>query len=63
MIEGGLKFLPATRLIELLNTLPEGTLVAANLVGNLSLLDAEKHLGFIDFIAHGEIELYDQESP
>ena len=62
MLEEGIKVLEVRRLSDLLDQLPEGTKVCTNNVGNLCILSAEgQHLGFIDFVSHGEIEMYDLE--
>jgi hypothetical protein len=60
-IEG--KYLPADRLRDLLATLPEGSLIQANRVGNLSVLNAAGvPIGFVDLLMQGEVEMYEPET-
>ena len=55
--EYGTKYLPAGKLIELLQTLEPDTRLAPNNVANLAIYTKkDEYIGFIDFIAEGEIE-------
>lgn len=55
--DGGDKYLEVKRLIELLSTLDPDYRVHPNRVGNLAITDAnDNYLGFVDFLAKGEIE-------
>lgn len=54
-----LKYLPVTKLIEILSTLPDDVNIWPNRVGNLTVFKPQdeqepKYLGFIDFIGEGE---------
>ena len=53
-----LKYLPVTKLIEILSTLPKDVIIWPNNVGNLSVLKQDGQefelLGFIDFLFNGE---------
>lgn len=55
-----IKYLPVRDLIIDLMSLPINTLICANKVGNLSILDeVENYVGFIDF-ADGEVYMDEQ---
>lgn len=57
------KFLPTTKLIELLSTLSPDTFIWPNKVGNLTIFTREGQgicvLGFVDLLHDGEIEMFD----
>ena len=54
----GAKYLFATRLIELLQTLPSDTRILVNAVGNLCIESNKgNYVGFIDFLHDGEVVL------
>ncbi len=53
------KYISAGNLVELLKSLPDGSVVAVNAVGNLSVHDADlNQIGYID-VGEEEFELYD----
>jgi len=52
------KYLSKEKIIELLESLPENSILSPNKVGNLAIFDNEKDcnfIGFIDFLHDGEI--------
>jgi len=58
--ENDLKWLPVSRLIELLKMLPNDSRILLNDVGNLAIMnDNDEYIGFIDFLSYGEIEFLD----
>ena len=60
--EDGVKWLTASRLIELLAMVPPDSRVIPNSVGNLLIRDSEgEHsIYYIDFICDGSLEHYDK---
>jgi len=53
----GIKYLTASRLKALLDTIPGDTLVICNKVGNLLLLnEKQEYYGYIDFLFEGNVE-------
>lgn len=57
----GIKFLPVTKLRELLEAIPQDALVCVNRVGNLAVYkrgtnDRMNMVGWIDFLLDGEYE-------
>jgi len=55
----GVKWLPATRLAQLLNELPAGAIVSVNAVGNLKIADEElRYIGYVDFLADGQTIIF-----
>ena len=55
----GYKYLPASRLVELLQTLDGSTKIAPNEVGNLLIIQDHTAIGFVNFVGPGEIEFWD----
>lgn len=55
------KWLPAGRLVELLETLPADSRVMVNCVGNLLVrtADGKKNLAYVDFLFDGDVEPMD----
>jgi hypothetical protein len=54
------RFLPATRLAELLAQLPPGSKVTPNRVGNLMVVDEnDEYIGYIGFALGGELSMYE----
>jgi|GEM_PF-2573396 len=52
------KYLSKEKLIELINSLPEGSILIPNKVGNITIYDNENdcnYSGYIDFLFEGEI--------
>ena len=59
MDDDGAKKIDAHRLANLLLTLPIGSQVNVNRVGNLSVTHPDRgNFAFVDFVLHGEIEYF-----